>query len=485
MRRAAIGSSILLMACSSPGPSSGVQIVHRDVYRVSATSDEEAPFDMLDVRLLERHGIEWNEASLGDIRDDGRTTLVPDSSADERWIRFGRNDSTRIQWAELGATTLNLGKFIAGRPGVERATQPTTIILTIDGMSPFELGDVFFGSDFLSIYCYANGHSLFAFVNDSEVEAGATSVTVEWQLEASATYGAQPLLSASHGDTCIIIQQRTEACGEPTRCTNPVAMWRVEGISSLDGQVTAATASKIDFSLAPATTSLLPVAEWVALAPLSDYVVAGLFAGIVDGYAESCFALTWVHANLGPVISGDLEAASINWSMPEEGLFAAGHTVWAGFSDSLVLEGPEQLPYYIQTHFCAARPAEAFASLGPIVGPVTGIRVDGSDGSAGIVGTSSTPTIAWQGPALGTVAYYLVTIRGGIVASGASSRATKFSEVVVSGDRTTLTLPPGVLESAEYYSVVIRAISTRATERTALTLPMGLSEAATPVFLAQ
>ncbi len=93
----------------------------------------------------------------------------------------------------------------------------------------------------------------------------------------------------------------------------------------------------------------------------------------------------------------------------------------------------------------------ATQSIRPVIGPVSSPKIDGQDiftCSSGCA-LNNTPTISWTQPTLGNADYYAVLITD-------FSANSHFSFCTTS---TTMTVPPGILQSGKHYFVVIGAYS--------------------------
>jgi hypothetical protein len=100
----------------------------------------------------------------------------------------------------------------------------------------------------------------------------------------------------------------------------------------------------------------------------------------------------------------------------------------------------------------ATTPAKA--SLGPIrpaVSPVLDPRVNGKSAFGPLSGISTTPTLSWHAPAIGTPAGYAVRV------FGVSRGWSEFVATLVTAE-TSITLPPCILSPGNKYAFQITAI---------------------------
>lgn len=87
----------------------------------------------------------------------------------------------------------------------------------------------------------------------------------------------------------------------------------------------------------------------------------------------------------------------------------------------------------------------------PLVGTVSNLRIAGRPSGEDMSGVGLTPAITWDPPALGTATRYIVSVWELVV--GDQKRLAGSFEL----PRTSLTLPPGVLERGHHYVVVLAA----------------------------
>jgi hypothetical protein len=93
-------------------------------------------------------------------------------------------------------------------------------------------------------------------------------------------------------------------------------------------------------------------------------------------------------------------------------------------------------------------------TLQPTVGPVRSPTIDGRDLFSFQVGISPTPKLAWLAPALGTPTLYDVQIAR-LTAFGGVNRLALVA--VLFTDKTSITIPPGILEVDGAYVILIEA----------------------------
>lgn len=430
------------------------------------------------------------------------TLRVDDVPAGDGWLRvdyFDASPEARVRneyFALAGAddVALDLGTWRVGRPDVAVATTvPTEVRLDFAGLAPWQPG-----WDQAVVYA-PNAGFVQAFTQDRDgisglPAAGATSsgIRVDW---ASAL--AAPLLDKTRGDRLWAWQFRFRELGGmfvgvPVRAGLLPAFSQVDG-GAVEVPATLAAPQQLGVRIAmdrDAFDALRPaIGRAVGPALERGFAILSTPSTVEEEFSPASLPAQLLvlegdalHGN-GALDLGDVDIALPFGVDTVFGHFVATYPVPIARDDGLTALAQAQIG--VVTH---ALPT-ASAPAAPIIGPVGGVTIGGRDAFASPRGVGLTPEIAWEPPALGTPVAYEVRI---LAPDGADPTydflwhpAAVFH---VPGDRTSLALPPEVLQPHLPYAIAIRAIThavpadVRATTPRHLALPYGWADTITPAF---
>jgi hypothetical protein len=390
---------------------------------------------------------------------------------------------------------LDLGIWRTGRTDWQRAeTSPTDLGLDLGGLAAWQEG-----LDLLVVYV---PNLDFVNVFDSDIPdsvsgfpaTGATSadVHIDW---VNAVAG--PLVRDDKGDRATLMQFRFAEKGG-TYVGTAVRAAALAPFSLTDG-----AATTVDATLAQtgALTARLAVDRdaFDALRPaVSPQASAAVARGFEVRSSPSDVAVEYSPASLAAELvvidEGGLDGTGL-WDLgdvtlanafgPETVLTRTVSIYGAPLprDDGFVANGYVEIGTITPGVPAAGRPAA------PIIGPVTGITINGVDAFTAPTNVGTTLTIAWQPPALGTPIAYDVRLVG----PGGADPSYEYgwydaATFHVPGDVTSLELPPELVQDDRPYAIVIRAITSSASTDAFLAaprhvaLPYGWAESITPPF---
>lgn len=338
------------------------------------------------------------------------------------------------------ARVVDFGQQRLGRRDVTQAPKGTVIAATVGNLEPWEPNE-----HLLEWHCPDSTGSGGPFVG-AEPTPGDTALTGQmiafWN----------GLVEGSKGDVLYGAQlaERTSSKGSSysavTRFASFAGLDMVPGgVTDVQGTFTTVTADhtmNVDFrgsefmaltgSVGP---SVVPAWHVLDISATPGGRLAGMELGEVDTDYGS---ISW--GNPYPASWKTMALVEFDWSMEILAPSATSpHDFWAHM---LIWAPPEEL---------GAGP------IRPVLSPVQNPRVNGLDAFSAQSGITTTPTLSWDPPAIGTpVGYWVVPYR--VFASGDGTEIDWKAPSLVTTS-TTLTLPPGVIEPGDPYVFVIWAFS--------------------------
>jgi hypothetical protein len=119
----------------------------------------------------------------------------------------------------------------------------------------------------------------------------------------------------------------------------------------------------------------------------------------------------------------------------------------------------------------------------PSISPVRAPLINGSDAFTAHTGGTTTPTISWTAPALGTASAYDLLVEQ-LSVTGTATGAREVARIVTT--QTSVVLPPGILTANNTYYLRIRSVAMPGIDLTAspnrLAFPRGQAVAMTATF---
>ncbi len=371
---------------------------------------------------------------------------------------------------------------VLGRADAMPATTPTMLVFDVANLNPWQDGDE------LRMYSAGSGTAAFAMHRDATAGAPAVDDTT---LSAS-TYDLsrawfEMLIDGSAGDELTLTQLATTSDGTRTyqrlvRAFEPAAFTIANGGSAVLSGAFADVPQTETFAFEwnrPAFDTALRAQvppfgasfSWPVLAfhTLPEADVRGLYhasAALVrfaPGWTMDASTVggAWPHGDPYPA----------DWTRAVTAVYYTYRFVQVGAAEPLTVYS------YVAVDLDGASVTPSVPIV-PLVGPVANTRVNGLDAFASLAGIGLTPSISWDPPAVGTANAYRV-----IVVRVFDSAGTTTADPIASFDTfddTSLMIPPGVLESGQFYVFYVIAVSIPGVDREAtpnlLSLPAGVAQ---------
>lgn len=359
--------------------------------------------------------------------------------------------------------TLHLGANVLGRPGVFSAARGEGVQLTAGNLAPWAAGDELqFTSWNAGLGSYSTATKRSPAFATGAPDAGATSL-----LDAFVDFEDQPVVDAAQGDDFTITQLESRG---------------------LDGGLTAHALSRV---LRPAVTLAIgaptPVSGQFDAVPPARATVrfeVSAFVGYgpqVNAAATPFQARALIDAHPGPFGATTFSGDTPDLAVLEAPVDGGDPVVELAYGNPF---GPSWTPYVasgvlFEVRYRAPFPDGALANaraevgfvssnalfgpgtsqpLRPLISPPRAVTVDGQPAAAPLEGVGPTPVVAWTAPALGTVARTeLEAVE--LAADLQVTRRRSSSRVRVIGPRTSLRLPPGMLNPGRYYFLRLTAFT--------------------------
>ncbi|UQA57493.1 hypothetical protein [Polyangium aurulentum] len=357
--------------------------------------------------------------------------------------------TTRIVTSER---SLDLGGLYAGRPDVVRLKGETTLDLEVDGLLSWQ------DPDSLEMFSVGAGTDCLLSVAPAVGETALNAAVNMFDACFDASGAEAPAaIEASKGDKTIITQLGTY--GDPAVGNVYVSVRKALAPQSLevaDGKAVTLSGSFADVPQKMATVSW-DTASFASIAadvhPLAAPRAFELYMGVEPGGADR--TTSSANPTLLTYQTDDPAAllTSFQYGNPFPGEWAEYYSTYVSHSFPLTVPGSMN-----------SRPATATLSqsgpvsslsgtkLGIVITPPRDIKVNGQATASELTGIGTTPTVSWSAPTQGKAAWYSVIVRkldpmGGPTRSAGSIRTTE----------TSVTLPPGLLETGSYYYLMVRA----------------------------
>lgn len=406
---------------------------------------------------------------------DGGTFFVAGVPPGRYYLRFG------IDFIDTSARALDLGLHQGGRPDVQVQTPGTFQRTQLAGLAPWTV-DPLIGSDQLEMW--SPGASLYVDnIDGLSADGGfaqAGDTTFDQVLDYDGFFLAQNLVSASQGDTTWFTQLQVRDAGQIfsdagtllltdgyralVQATGPLAATVAPRVTStISASMSSAPARSIslDWKVSAATpnsfgalrTAVNPNAEtgithslYIDAIPLSQY---GFYVSSPDMVIMSAIdnqsvnrpdlQLTLQYGDpfppAWPRFAQATTAFLVHYDLP----LADGGT--ARKFEAGVIENLDLLPSF------------ATAPLRPQVSPITNAQVDGQPFFSDQTLNTTTPTISWSPPAVGSPTLYTVRIRR-LRPVGA-----RVDVAILLTAATSIQVPPGIFTSGNDYYVRLTAIA--------------------------
>jgi hypothetical protein len=320
------------------------------------------------------------------------------------------------------ANSVDLGTIAGGRAGETPITQSTTVGLNLGNVDPWQAGDTM---EFYAPNANTWGFGADAFANPA-LQSGDTAVALPLDLS-----GIQPAneIHGSAGDRAFLAQlsQRVSSTGityqSLSRLFEPAAFDLSNGGSytaanyptnpaDLFTTVTPDSTLNVDYRGTQFSAALASDGNPNQAPPFALLGIESMAGTNAYGfYGPSADQLLVTLPTNDDIVTGAMAYPS---TLPEAG--ATGS--WGAFADlSFISQVPYTLPgttipAHVNNGFTwVADPAQVEAGpLDPVLSPPLGLSVNGASFFGDQTGVTTSPTVRWTAPALGTPDYYQVTV---------------------------------------------------------------------------
>jgi len=368
----------------------------------------------------------------------------------------------------MSGDTLDLQTYFVGHPGESVVTAPTNLTFDMTSLAPWQSGDE------LEIYAPTDGmlgFDLEAFAGSAAPMANDTTLTnFAWNLENA---DRDPLPS---NDVATLAQLSMQTDGSRsyksvsrTFATAPLTLSN-GGNASVTGAFTTvnptqtltmtwdrpAFAAELD-AHDPSTASQ----NW------STFAITALQGASTHGvFDEGPDVLVFA-----PGYSTDASAITTAWPYGDPFPSEWGRIAWLRFMKYRLIQLPggsaagafSSIFQYVDLASLATQ-----STIEPAIGLVTTPKIGTADAltTTTITGMTTTPTLSWGAPTIGTAAKYYVNVRTVTVSNGATTLRTV---AIFETTHTQVAIPPGVLQQSLTYVFEIQA---RASASDLVTTPL-------------
>jgi hypothetical protein len=441
---AACGGSPSVRSSSGgdPGDVTGT-VVNRYLLADGSTVMQALDLSACAVQAFVQSGADWTTlAGVGKADGSFRIPGVPEGP-------YVLSVPCRAAYLYTSARVTDLGSDVLGRPDAVHADMSPSIAGHIQGLGAWA------ASDSVQWVGFNAGGAANGFETMNMPNVGDTSL----QGQAAPWIGG--LLDGSKGDVLYVTQLEdappTSGCSACSIVTHVATFPDVE---QKDGVVTTVTGA---FGPVPPTESITLdfrasqfAAFRQAVNPMAIDGGSSLSIGTVQG--ESTDASTFGATLLAYSGSGtDTQIGPIPYANPFP--MTWGEDVWVAESASVSFTIPgvgSPVRVFGGAYLIEPRATAAAGPIQPLVSPVQQPEIDGESAFGASSGTSTTPTLTWKAPAIGTPSGYQV-----IVWQAMGTYSNTVTAILVTTD-TSVALPPGMLEHGSAYYFQITAMVTSA-----------------------
>lgn len=389
------------------------------------------------------NGTTFTSVPVAETGDGGFTIDVPAGTT--YYVMDGR------AVVVTSARSLDLGRWIQGRPDVEPPAQMVeSVTVNATGLVPWADGDSF----------QLSSESTFVIGGASPTSppaAGTTSLS-----NATCAYETwfNGSLDATKGDVAQLHQVRTrELIPDAGIYESYIVASGSAGAVTLDG-ITQTTLN-VQFTPVEQKTvtvdvrgsefdALLAEVNPAAYVSGGSTIIVGVPQGLTRGYVGYLSEL--VRTDYRRWTTDDV--MTVHYGNPSSSWGEVMETMW-------VYVAPAQLPDASRGYVVATA-----SRLGPVtqmsgtpqrpnLSPPRNLQVDGKDGWSSGTLSSLTPALSWSAPSKGSPTGYAVRIRELYVNTTGQTRSISRGAVLTPS--TSVVLPPGLLESGKSYVFVVQA----------------------------
>jgi hypothetical protein len=389
----------------------------------------------------------------GQGKSDG-TFSIPNVPAGTYYLQYGYPNFL-YNYLITSAHMLDFGSDSIGRPDVRYSSAATTFSPTLSGLSPWGAKD---HVEMLSANAGAYAYNVKDPANPPK--AGDTSLMASKLAYQQYFYPGQ-LIDSTKSDQAYAYQLSTQmsaSLGQYTALTNSVLLPSFSVVNAKDNPIagTLAAAPPSTFSTHFAVSQFEKLATTGtpgAQVEGSSFFVESLPGGLMYGPLQPSADLIEFNGMPG---GADADTGTLTYGNPFPASWGTYIDVVSGFAVSYPLPGLAT-PLTVQgtIRFTADVAALDASGLTPPIGPVLNMKVNGKPATGTLTGITTTPTISFDPPALGTASSYSITLAGVTVSSTNMPGTQPVAFFRTHGTR--ITVPAGALQSGAAYVAVVSA----------------------------
>lgn len=395
------------------------------------------------------------EARGGVGTSDGRFAIagVPHG---RYWLAVGGN----FYWT--GEREVDIGLHQLGRPDATPSPPGTGLSLSIGGLVPTSAGDDLQLTSANAAVGFYSTASFFNPITANPPAPGDTAlVDALFPFDASASLGTAtfPLVEASRGDRLTVTQLVPQQSGAVSY--NAVARALTTSVEMAPGTATAVTG-----------TLATPPAQSTTITYRQDAFEA--HAAAIGAGATPLFSSVFLDANpLGDRLASGTPDLAYTTFAPAAGdqtfTFSYRNPFPSSWRRYLAAPTIFQVPLTVPDGAGGTTTASTFVAffaqapvrrqaieLAPAISPARDLSLDGQPMHDGLT-VGATPVLSWQAPALGDARAYTIRV---LQLGPTPPFATQVARLVVTGDVTTVRLPPTVLVPGQTYALQLNAVAT-------------------------
>jgi hypothetical protein len=425
-RHALAGLLVVLWACT-PRPDPDALVTRRvtgaftlshwqDDGTITVAADDSVSGSSLSAFSWEPTGARSAPGTLG---ADGTFTIASAPADPFYLVLDTRAKGFNVVLWEADGADLPVDRTYAGRPDTAKARSSTPVTVSVSNLEPWASGVLEATSSNAGFLAVLAG-SLFGAPDlpSGAVDTSALPGPMDWYTRTRVPY----LPDASRGDDVWVhqLQARSIPAGQPGAGLAYLAAARYARITDLtmqSGVPVSLTASLVGAT--PHTLPLtLPVSQWEALKPAMG--VGPTAIGTLVSVAATPFSTSlpspWIEGGIPDLLYAFLPAGSGNLSGAS---LVYGRFLDARWKEVLITEFRASVQYPVSggipvTMFGKIYRAEPLGgdpgTISPVVGPPADPLINGKNLFGQEAGVTTTPTLSWSSPHLGTATSYELEI---------------------------------------------------------------------------
>lgn len=367
---------------------------------------------------------------------------------------YAPSDSPPHQYVLGSSASVDLGEYSGQRSGVVTGASGTALVWS--NVGGLEAGGE---SDQLLYYSSDNGLYLYG----SAPSVGSTSVSLKQ------SFANQPLLSGARGDALYVLQLHQTATVDGSPVLSLTRSLKLPAFDMTDAASTTISNTEASFSeptmqsvsldyrrsqFAALRTSSAPAANLNADTSHQLYVCAILGGSDFSYGFYTSSADLLAYSSTG---SSDVALTQIRYGNPFPSSYGVYGSVGSSVTASYSIPGAtSSVKLNIAINQTALLSELTSGPIVPKLGPVSDLQINGQSAYTTTAPVTTQPVLSWSPPQLGTPTHYIVSVHQLYLRAGTTQTAQKLlAQIHTTQNR--LVLPPGLLQSGEYY--VLRVVS--------------------------